>query len=72
MSYVLVARLDNTEEGPLEVVARGVSFPEALALIEFLGKQNIQCYKTTMSERHEWLIVHKQALMDRLNKEAES
>jgi hypothetical protein len=67
MSYVIVARLDDTEAGPFELVARGVSYPVALAIIEFLGKQNIQCYKTTISERHELLMQHKQWLMTRFS-----
>jgi hypothetical protein len=65
MSYVIVARLDDTEAGPFELVARGVSYPVALAIIEFLAKQNIQCYMQTISERHELLIQHKQWLMTR-------
>ena len=71
MSYVIVARLDDTEAGPFELVARGVSFPMALAIIEFLAKQNIQCYKGTISERHEWLIQHNQELMSRFSERSE-
>ena len=71
MTYVIVARLDDTEAGPFEAVARGVSYPIALAIIEFLAKQNIQCYKTTISERHELLIQHKQWLMSRVSERSE-
>ncbi len=67
MTYVIIARLDDTETGPFDVVARGVSYPMALAIIEFLAKQNIQCYKGTISERHAWLLLHQQELMDRFN-----